>query len=122
MAAALLMARVGEKVEVVSAGTAPAQSINRQVVDVMLELGIDLLSQAATPKKLTESMVHDTDFVITMGCGDECPYIPGVEYLDWPLQDPAGQDVAVVRRIRDDIAVLVDQFIERLRQEGLITR
>jgi len=122
MAAALLMARVGEKVEVVSAGTAPAQSINRQVVDVMLELGIDLLSQAATPKKLTESMVHDTDFVITMGCGDECPYSPGVEYLDWPLQDPAGQDVAVVRRIRDDIAVLVDQFIERLRQEGLITR
>jgi arsenate reductase len=122
MAAALLMARVGEKVEVVSAGTAPAQSINRQVVDVMLELGIDLLSQAATPKKLTESMVHDTDFVITMGCGDECPYIPGVEYLDWPLQDPASQDVAVVRRIRDDIAVLVDQFIERLRQEGLITR
>jgi arsenate reductase len=122
MAAALLMARVGEKVEVVSAGTAPAQSINRQVVDVMLELGIDLLSQAATPKKLTESMVHDTDFVITMGCGDECPYIPGVEYLDWPLQDPAGQDVAVVRRIRDDIAVLVDQSIERLRQEGLITR
>jgi arsenate reductase len=122
MAAALLMARVGEKVEVVSAGTAPAQSINRQVVDVMLELGIDLLSQAATPKKLTESMVHDTDFVITMGCGDECPYIPGVEYLDWPLQDPAGQDVVVVRRIRDDIAVLVDQFIERLRQEGLITR
>jgi len=122
MAAALLMARVGEKVEVVSAGTAPAQSINRQVVDVMLELGIDLLSQAATPKKLTESMVHDTDFVITMGCGDECPYIPGVEYLDWPLQDPAGQDVAVVRRIRDDIAGLVDQFIERLRKEGLITR
>ena len=122
MAAALLMARVGEKVEVVSAGTAPARSINRQVLDVMLELGIDLLSQAATPKKLTESIVHDTDFVITMGCGDECPYIPGVEYLDWPLQDPAGQDVAVVRRIRDDIAVLVDQFIERLRQEGLITR
>ncbi|MEY4228463.1 MAG: hypothetical protein RLZ84_1055 [Actinomycetota bacterium] len=122
MAAALLMARAGEEVEVASAGTAPSTSINPQVIEVMLELGIDLLSQAATPKKLTESMIHATDFVITMGCGDECPFIPGVKYLDWPLQDPAGQDVTVVRRIRDDIAALVDHFIDQLRLEGLIAR
>ena len=118
MAAALLMARASSSVEVRSAGTAPADSINPMVVEVMAEVGIDLLSQLATPKKLSEDMVRSSDIVITMGCGDSCPYVPGVEYLDWPLRDPAGQDLDTVRNIRDDIATLVDGLIDRLRQEG----
>ena len=120
MAAALLMSRAGASVDVRSAGTAPADSINPQVIDAMLELGIDLSSQKATPKKLTNDMVHGTDFVISMGCGDSCPILPRVEYLDWPLSDPAGQGIETVRGIRDDIATLVDEFIDRLRQEGRI--
>ena len=118
MAAALLMARASSSVEVRSAGTAPADSINPMVVEVMAEVRIDLLSQQATPKKLSEDMVRSSDIVITMGCGDSCPYVPGVEYLDWPLRDPAGQDLDTVRSIRDDIATLVDGLIDRLRQEG----
>jgi arsenate reductase (thioredoxin) len=91
MAAALLAHYAGEQVVVRSAGTAPAHTINSAVVEVMAEIGIDLHANGATPKKLTDAAVRSSDVVITMGCGDECPYYPGKRYLDWKLDDPAGK-------------------------------
>jgi len=103
MAAALLAHHAGDRVVVRSAGTAPADTINPAVVEVMAELGIDLLASGARPKRLEEAAVEASDVVITMGCGDECPYYPGTRYLDWKLDDPAGQGADVVRPIRDEI-------------------
>lgn len=103
MAAALLAHHGGERVVVRSAGTAPADTINPAVVAVMAEMGIDLLASGARPKRLEEAAVRASDVVITMGCGDTCPFFPGVRYLDWPLDDPAGQGVDAVRPIRDEI-------------------
>ena len=103
MAAALLARHAGDRVVVRSAGTAPADSINPAVVEAMAEIGIDLLAVASAPKRLTEAAVRASDVVITMGCGDECPFYPGKRYLDWQLEDPAGRDVAAVRPIRDEI-------------------
>jgi protein-tyrosine-phosphatase len=103
MAAALLAHHAGDRVVVRSAGTAPAESINPAVVEVMAELGIDLLSAGAHPKRLEDAAVEASDVVITMGCGDECPFYPGTRYLDWQLDDPAGQGVDAVRPIRDEI-------------------
>ena len=91
----------GGAVEVRSAGSAPAESINPAVREAMLEEGIDI--SAEKPKILTTEAVEASDVVITMGCGDTCPYFPGKRYLDWVLQDPAGQGVASVRPIRDEI-------------------
>src|SRR5690606_3958878 len=107
MAAALLTHHAGDRVIVRSAGTAPAESIDPAVVEVMGELGIDLHAIGTTPKKLTDSAVEASDVVITMGCGDACPYYPGKRYLDWKLDDPAGQGVEDVRVIRDQIGHLV---------------
>ena len=115
MAAALLQHHAGDKVVVRSAGTAPAETINPAVVDVMAEMGIDLHASGATPKKLTDDSVKASDVVITMGCGDNCPFYPGKTYLDWPLDDPAGQGVESVRPIRDRIEQLVLELIQTLK-------
>jgi arsenate reductase len=101
MAAALLEHRSQGRVLVRSAGSAPASGVNPAVVQVMDELGIDLTQ--AFPKPLTTEALQASDVVITMGCGDACPVFPGKRYLDWQLDDPAGQPVEVVRRIRDEI-------------------
>ncbi|MFJ9709869.1 arsenate reductase ArsC [Streptomyces sp. NPDC101234] len=101
MAAAFLTHLAGEKVEVRSAGSAPADTVNPAVVAAMDEVGIDI--SAETPKILTAEAVQASDVVITMGCGDTCPVFPGKRYLDWQLDDPAGQGVDAVRPIRDDI-------------------
>lgn len=101
MAAAFLKHHGGTRVEVLSAGSAPANSINSAVVEAMLEVGIDI--SAEVPKILTDEAVQESDVVITMGCGDACPFYPGKRYLDWKLDDPAGQGVESVRPIRDEI-------------------
>ena len=112
MAAGLLSHLAGDRIEVRSAGTQPADQINPAAVSAMAEIGIDIT--AATPKVLTPESVETSDVVITMGCGDTCPYFPGVSYRDWKLDDPAGQPVEVVRRIRDDIAERVRALIDEL--------
>jgi len=103
MAAALLARHGGDRVVVRSAGTAPADTINPAVIAAMAEVGIDLLAGRAVPKRLSDAAVQSSDVVITMGCGDECPYYPGKRYLDWALDDPAGLGVDAVRPIRDEI-------------------
>ncbi|MFD3465021.1 arsenate reductase ArsC [Streptomyces sp. NPDC058682] len=110
MAAAFLTHLGGNRVTVRSAGSAPADTVNPAVVEAMREIGIDI--SAETPKMLTARAVETSDVVITMGCGDACPYFPGKRYLDWTLDDPAGQGVDAVRPIRDSIE-------ERIR--GLLT-
>ena len=112
MAAGWLAALAGDAIEVRSAGTAPAGRVNAVAVAAMAEVGIDLT--AAVPKVLTEQAVQVSDVVITMGCGDTCPYFPGTRYLDWPLDDPAGQGIEAVRPIRDAIKNRVEQLITEL--------
>lgn len=114
MAAALLAHHAGDRVVVRSAGTAPAESINPAVIQVMAELDIDLLAAGAHPKRLEDAAVEASDVVITMGCGDECPFYPGTRYLDWALEDPAGQGVDAVRPIRDRIDELVRGLLDEL--------
>ncbi|GHF41316.1 arsenate reductase ArsC [Streptomyces griseosporeus] len=101
MAAAFLTHLAGDKVQVRSAGSAPADAVNPDVVEAMKETGIDLSAQI--PNVLTAEAVQASDVVVTMGCGDACPYFPGKRYLDWKLDDPAGQGVEAVRPIRDEI-------------------
>jgi protein-tyrosine-phosphatase len=101
MAAAFLTHLAGDRVEVRSAGSAPADTVNPAVVEALAEVGIDISTE--TPKVLTTEAVEASDYVITMGCGDACPYFPGKTYLDWVLRDPAGQGVEAVRPIRDEI-------------------
>ena len=114
MAAALLAHHAGDRVVVRSAGTAPAESINPAVVEAMAELGIDLHASGAHPKRLEDAAVQASDVVITMGCGDECPFYPGTRYLDWQLDDPAGQGVDDVRPIRDEIDRRVQNLLAEL--------
>lgn len=102
----------GGAVEVRSAGSAPAETINPAVREAMLEEGIDI--SAEKPKLLTTEAVEASDVVITMGCGDTCPYFPGKRYEDWQLADPAGQGVAAVRPIRDDIKTRITALLEDL--------
>ena len=116
MAAALLTHHAGDQVVVRSAGTAPADTINPAVVEAMAEIGIDLHASGAHPKRLEDAIVETSDVVITMGCGDECPYYPGTRYLDWALDDPAGQGVDAVRPIRDRIDQLVQDLVAELVQ------
>ncbi len=100
--AAALLARLGDgRVDVRSAGSAPADEINRSVVEAMREVGIDLAAER--PKGLTEDAVREADVVVTMGCGDACPVFPGKRYLDWELPDPSGLSVEQIRPIRDEI-------------------
>lgn len=112
MAAAFLTHLAGDKVEVRSAGSAPADSINPAVVEALKEVGIDISHEQ--PKVLTTSAVEQSDVVITMGCGDACPFFPGKRYLDWVLEDPAGQGVAAIRPIREQIRKLVEELIPTL--------
>lgn len=114
MAAALLAHRAGDRVVVRSAGTAPADTINPAVVAAMAELGIDLFASGAHPKRLDDAAVQASDVVITMGCGDECPFYPGKRYLDWALDDPAGQGIEAVRPIRDEIRSRVESLMASL--------
>jgi protein-tyrosine-phosphatase len=101
MAAGWLMHLAGDRIEVRSAGSQPAEQINPVAVQAMKEVGIDIATEQ--PKLLTVDAVRDCDVVITMGCGDTCPIFPGKRYEDWELEDPAGKDITVVRRVRDDI-------------------
>jgi arsenate reductase (thioredoxin) len=101
---------------VASAGTTPAERVHPEVVEVMGELGIDLADRV--PKALDRAMAERADVVVTMGCGDECPYIPGKRYIDWDLQDPKGLPVDEVRAIRDDIAARVDGLVAELDGAG----
>ena len=112
MAAGWLQHLAGDRVEVRSAGSEPADRINPAAVEAMREVGIDITS--ATPKILTTEAVQDSDVVITMGCGDACPFYPGKRYEDWQLDDPAGQDVAAVRPIRDEIRRRIEDLIASL--------
>lgn len=112
MAAALLTHLAGDRIEVRSAGTEPADQINPAAITAMAEIGIDITASA--PKILTPDAVHASDIVITMGCGDTCPYFPAVAYRDWKLDDPAGQPLNTVRAIRDDIAKHVHALIAEL--------
>jgi protein-tyrosine-phosphatase len=112
MAAALLAHIAGDRIEVRSAGTAPAGQVNPVAVAAMAEIGIDIT--VMTPKVLTSEAVQSSDVVVTMGCGDTCPYFPGLSYRDWKLDDPAGQPLDVVRGIRDDIAGRVRTLVDEL--------
>ncbi len=112
MAAAFLSNLSAGQVEVRSAGSAPADSVNPAAVEAMREVGIDM--SAEVPKVLTTAAVETSDVVITMGCGDTCPIFPGKRYEDWELADPAGQGVEAVRPIRDEIRRRVDGLIESL--------
>ncbi|GAA2662056.1 arsenate reductase ArsC [Streptomyces aculeolatus] len=109
MAAAWLTHLAGDRVEVRSAGSVPADTVNPAVVEAMREVGIDLAH--AQPKVLTAGAVQASDVVITMGCGDACPVFPGKTYLDWDLDDPAGQSVEAVRPIRDEIRTRIEALI-----------
>ena len=112
MAAGFLRHLAGDRVEVLSAGTQPKESVNPVAVDAMAELGIDIGSNV--PKVLSDEAVHASDYVITMGCGDECPYFPGKTYLDWKLDDPAGKSLDEVRPIRDEIRNRVENLIREI--------
>ena len=112
MAAALLDHRARGRVHVRSAGSDPAEEINPAVIEALAELGVDLREEF--PKPLTDEVVRAADAVVTMGCGDACPIYPGKRYLDWELDDPAGQPLEVVRRIRDDIDGRVQTLLAEL--------
>ena len=112
MAQGFLSALAGDRVEVRSSGTMPADQINPSAVEAMAEVGIDISDQK--PKVLTDEDVKASDYVITMGCGDACPFYPGKIYLDWVLEDPAGKDVASVRPIRDQIKQKVEQLVAEI--------
>src|ERR671912_1721565 len=110
MAAAFLPPLGKGNIEVRSPGSQPADKINPAAVEAMAEVGIDM--SAEVPKVLTAEAVKESDVVITMGCGDECPYFPGKRYEDWVLEDPAGKDLDTVRRVRDEIRSRVQQLVE----------
>ncbi|MGW4437773.1 arsenate reductase ArsC [Streptomyces sp. NPDC004596] len=114
MAAAFLTHLGGDRVQVRSAGSAPADTVNPSVVEAMAEAGIDI--SAEVPKVLTVEAVQASDVVITMGCGDTCPVFPGKRYLDWALPDPAGQGVDAVRPIRDEIEKRIRGLLDEIAQ------
>ena len=116
MAAGYLRALGGDAVEVLSAGSAPGATVNPVAVEAMAEEGIDI--SGAIPALLTSDSVRESDVVITMGCGDACPVFPGKRYEDWVLDDPAGQGIEDVRRIRDDIRGRVVALIDELAPKG----
>ena len=112
MAAGFMRTLGGDRIEVLSAGSAPRDSINPIAVEAMAEVGIDIAGQE--PKVLTTEAVIESDAVITMGCGDACPFFPGKRYEDWVLEDPAGQDIDFVRRVRDEIKGRVEVLLSEL--------
>jgi arsenate reductase len=115
MAAAWLTHLAGDRVEVRSAGSTPGSAVNPAAVEAMREVGIDI--SAEVPKILTTDAVRESDVCVTMGCGDTCPVFPGKRYLDWDLEDPAGQGVEAVRPIRDEIKVLIEALIADIAPE-----
>lgn len=112
MAAGFLRELAGDRIQVLSAGTEPKDQINPSAIEAMAEVGIDIANNS--PKVLTTEAVKDSDYVITMGCGDACPFFPGKTYLDWPLDDPAGKGVEDVRPIRDEIRAKVEALIAEI--------
>ena len=112
MSAALFERAAEGRHRALSAGTTPAEQVHPEVVTVMRELGIDLAGRV--PRKLTRELAEQADVVVTMGCGDECPYIPGKRYLDWDLPDPKGRPLDEVRALRDDIASRVEALLTEL--------
>ena len=112
MAAGFMSVLGAGRVEVLSAGSAPKDSINPVAVAAMQEVGIDISKN--TPKVMTPEAVQESDVVITMGCGDACPFYPGKRYEDWSLDDPAGQTIEFVRTVRDDIKKRVEQLLTEL--------
>ena len=112
MAAGFMRHLGAGRVTVFSAGSEPANAINPSAVAVMKEVGIDIAS--AQPQLWTMEMLEAVDVVVTMGCGDACPFLPGKKYVDWPLKDPAGQGVVNVRPIRDEIQRLVEDLIAQI--------
>ena len=115
MAAGYLQQLAGDRVVVLSAGSQPAEHVNPVAVAAMAEDGVDLASH--TPKRLTDADVREADVVITMGCGDACPFYAGKRYLDWELDDPAGQGIEVVRPIRDEIRRRVEWLVTELTRD-----
>ena len=116
MSQALFERAAGGRHEAESAGTTPAERVHPEVVEAMAEIGIDVSGH--TPALLTRAAAERADVVVTMGCGDECPYIPGKRYLDWDLPDPKGRPLEEVRRIRDTIAGHVEALISELDAAG----
>jgi arsenate reductase (thioredoxin) len=114
MAAGWLRHLAGDRVEVRSAGSEPADQINPVAVQAMREVGVDITAEQ--PKKLDYAAAQDSDVIVTMGCGDTCPVFPGKRYEDWQLTDPAGQSIEVVRTVRDDIRARVEKLIAELPQ------
>jgi arsenate reductase len=112
MAAALLDLKAGGRVRVRSAGSDPADRLNPAVVEALAEIGADISKEF--PKPITDEAVRAADTVITMGCGDACPIYPGKRYEDWEVDDPAGQDLETVRRIRDEIDARVQKLVSEL--------
>jgi arsenate reductase len=112
MSQALFQRAAGGRHRALSAGTTPAAQVHPEVVDVMRELGVDLADR--TPQLLTQDLAAEADVVVTMGCGDECPVIPGRRYIDWDLTDPAGRPLDEVRAIRDDIGERVQGLLGAL--------
>jgi protein-tyrosine-phosphatase len=112
MSQALFERAAGGRHEAESAGTTPGDRVHPEVVDAMRELGVDLSDRV--PKKLDYDAAQRADVVVTMGCGDECPYIPGKRYVDWDLRDPKGLPIDEVRAIRDDIAARIDGLVREL--------
>ena len=112
MAAGFLRDLGGDRIDVLSAGSQPGHAINPVAVEAMAEVGIDIADQQ--PKVLSTDAVQASDVVITMGCGDECPYFPGKRYEDWVLDDPAGQGIDAVRPIRDEIRTRIEQLVASL--------
>ena len=108
MSEALFLRAAGGSHEAQSAGTEPSRQVHPEVIEVMRELGVDLAGRQ--PRRLTDELARWADLVVTMGCGDACPVIPGRRYLDWDLPDPAGQPLERVREIRDDIARRVEEL------------
>ena len=112
MAAGFLRDIAGDRIEVRSAGSMPADQINPTAVEAMAELGIDITAEQ--PKILTTEAVQASDVVITMGCGDACPFFPGKRYEDWKLDDPAGQGIEAVRPIRDEIRARIERLVDEI--------
>jgi arsenate reductase (thioredoxin) len=112
MSAALFERDAGGKHHALSAGTTPAEHVHPEVVEVMHEFGIDLSER--TPQLLTSELAEQADIVVTMGCGDQCPFVPGKRYIDWELPDPSGQSVTAVRSTRDEIATRVNALLHEL--------
>ena len=112
MSQALFERAAGGRHQALSAGTLPAERVHPEVVEVMRELGIDLAGN--TPRGLTRELAEQADVVVTMGCGDECPYVPGRRYVDWELADPKGRPLEEVRATRDEIAARVRELVAEL--------